>query len=89
MAAQWLAEAGRQARLPPDWREWHATMLTGNESSHALLMLEAMAFLELRRGDTPASLAILEQLKLLDPDDGIGSSVVTALAAGICIEPPI
>jgi hypothetical protein len=52
-------------------------------------MLKAMAFLELRRGNTPVSLTILEGLRLLDPSDGIGSCVVTALAAGIYMEPPI
>lgn len=44
------------------------------------------AFLKLRRGDTPASLAILERLQLPDRKDGIGSSVVKALAATIYIE---
>lgn len=83
MAELGMGEAARLGRLPSDWREWTPDMLSGREASFALLTLKAMAFLELRRGNTPASLAILERLRLLDPGDGIGSSVVAALAAGI------
>ena len=83
MAALGMSEAARLGKLPPDWREWTPGMLTGKEASFALLTLKAMAFLELRRGNTPASVAILERLQQLDPSDGVGSSVVAALAAGI------
>ena len=69
-----MREAAHLGKLPPDWRDWTLDMLNGKE---------ARPFIELRRGDTPASDEILEQLKLLDPSDGIGSSVVSALAAGI------
>jgi hypothetical protein len=43
----------------------------------------ALDMLALRRGNTPASVEILEQLRRLDPSDGIGGSEVAALAAGI------
>jgi hypothetical protein len=86
MAALGMGEAARLGQLPPDWRDWTLDMLSGREASFALLTLKAMAFIELRRGNTTASVAILEQLKRLDPSDGIGSSVVAALAAGIQLE---
>jgi hypothetical protein len=83
IAALGMREAARLGRLPPDWRDWTPDEMSGQAASFALLTLKAMAFLELRRGNTPASVDILEQLKQLDPSDGIGSSVVAALAAGI------
>ena len=83
MAALGMREAARLGQLPPDWRNWTLDMLNGKAASFALLTLKAMAFIELRRGNTPASVEILEQLRLLDPGDGVGSSVVAALAAGI------
>jgi hypothetical protein len=83
MAALGMREAARLGKLPPDWRDWSLDMLNGKAASFALLTLKAMAFIELRRGNTSASVEILDQLRLLDPSDGIGSSVVAALAAGI------
>jgi hypothetical protein len=83
IAALGMREAARLGQLPPDWRDWTLAMLAGKEASFALLTLKGMAFIELRRGNTAASVEILEQLRLLDPSDGIGSSVVAALAAGI------
>lgn len=83
MAALGMAEAARLGSLPPDWRAWTPDRLDGPTASFALLTLKAMAFLELRRGNTAASVEILDQLQRLDPSDGTGSSVVAALAAGI------
>ncbi|HSJ80955.1 MAG TPA: hypothetical protein VK910_07030 [Thiobacillus sp.] len=83
MAALGMREAARLGQLPPDWRDWTLDLLHGKEASFALLTLKAMAFLELRRGNTAAAVEILDQLRQLDPSDGIGSSVVAALAAGI------
>lgn len=83
MAALGMREAARLGQLPSDWRDWSLDMLAGKEASFALLTLKAMAFIELRRGNTTASVEILEQLRRLDPSDGIGSSVIAALAAGI------
>ena len=83
MAALGLAEAARLGNLPPDWRDWRLDMLNGKPASFALLTLKALAFLELRRGNTAASLEILAQLERLDPGDGTGSSVVAALAAAV------
>lgn len=83
MAALGMREAARLGNLPPNWRDWPLDMLSGQAGSFALLTLKAMAFIELRRGNTPASVEILDQLERLDPSDGIGSSVVASLAAGI------
>ncbi len=83
MAALGMREAARLGQLPPDWRDWTLDMLGGQAASFALLTLKAMAFIELRRGNTSASVEILDQLERLDPSDGIGSSVVASLAAGI------
>ena len=82
-AALGLREAARLGRLPSDWRDWIPDMMNGGASSFALLTLKSMAFIELRRGNAPAALEILEQLKRLDPSDGTGGSVVASLAAGI------
>lgn len=59
-----------------------AELLAGKDASFALLMLKALAFLELRRGNAPISVDILDKLLLLDPSDGAGASVVAALAGG-------
>ena len=83
MAELGRREAARIGHLPPDWRDWTPDMLTGPAASFALLTLKAMAFLELRRGDTAAALEILNQLERLDPADGTGGSVVAALAAAL------
>ncbi|MGO9446189.1 MAG: hypothetical protein ACLPXB_15645 [Thiobacillaceae bacterium] len=83
MAEQGLAEAARLGNFPPDWRAWTLELLVGNEACFALQTLKAMAFLELRRGNGDSSAGMLERLRLLDPSDGTGSSVVAALAEGI------
>lgn len=83
MAALGMGEAARLGGLPSDWRDWTPDRLHGPAASFALLTLKAMAFLELRRGNTAASVEILDRLQRLDPSDGTGSSVVAALAAGL------
>jgi hypothetical protein len=57
MAALGMREAARVGQLPPDWRDWTLDMLNGKTASFALLTLKAMAFLELRRGRNPRSIA--------------------------------
>ena len=41
--------------------------------------LKAVAFIELRRGNEVASRAALSYLQALDPEDGVGASVIAAL----------
>lgn len=69
----WLAEASRQAALPADWRTW------ARAPASALWPLKALAFIELRQGRADAAAAALEHLLRLDPEDGVGGSVVAAL----------
>lgn len=69
----WLAEASRQAALPADWRTWPSA------PASALWPLKALAFIELRQGRADAAAAALEHLLRLDPEDGVGGSVVAAL----------
>ncbi|WP_153144584.1 hypothetical protein [Dechloromonas sp. H13] len=69
----WLAEAARQAGISTDWRQWTAA------PGAALAALKAHAFIELRRGNVAAAANALEVLLRLDPEDGIGGSVVAAL----------
>jgi hypothetical protein len=83
MATQGMSVAARLASLPSDWQDWTPEMLAGKDASFALLTLKAMAFLDLRRSNAEASVALLEKLKLLDPSDGIGGSVVAALAESL------
>lgn len=85
-ATQGLAVAARQAGLSEDWQDWTSAMVSGSDfrlGSHLLLSLKAMAFIELRRGRNDEADRLLERLTRLDSSDGIGASVVAALAAGI------
>ncbi|GAB2181505.1 hypothetical protein DLREEDagrD3_17280 [Denitratisoma sp. agr-D3] len=77
-----LAEASRQCNLSADWQQWHPEHFTRrNESpwSHTLRALKALAFIELRRGGRALSIALVDKLRELDPEDGVGYSVVDSL----------
>lgn len=69
----WLAEAARQAGIPADWRGWEAA------PRPALAALKGYAFIQLRRGLQAEAAAALDVLLRLDPEDGVGGSVVAAL----------
>lgn len=80
-----LTEAAQQAGLPQDWRQWTPTMPGNMETGpgrFALYSLKILAFVELRRGHSLMAGELLAALQRLDPHDGIGGSVVAALAAG-------
>ncbi len=72
-ALDWLAEAARQAAISADWRTWTAAPRT------VLATLKAYAFIQLRRGNQTESAAAIDVLLRLDPEDGVGGSVVAAL----------
>ena len=72
-ALDWLAEAARQAAISADWRTWTAA------PRPVLAALKAYAFIQLRRGNRDDSAAALDVLLRLDPEDGVGASVVAAL----------
>jgi hypothetical protein len=69
----WLAEAARQAGISGDWQRWTAAPRT------VLAALKGYAFIQLRRGNQADSAAALDVLLRLDPEDGVGGSVVAAL----------
>lgn len=69
----WLAEAARQAALPPEWQLWR------HAPTSALAALKGLAFIELRRGHPEVASAAIGRVLQLDPHDGVGGSVVAAL----------
>ena len=79
-----LAEAAHQARVDQDWRKWtladvgSATQRTIPQR-FLLSFLKATAFIELRRDNTEVSRNIVTHLQRLDPEDGVGHSVIAAL----------
>lgn len=78
-----LREAARQGGLPTSPESWTRKRLAEanpDVASHALLALKALAFLELRQGNDYQADRHLAILRQLDPEDGSGVSVVSALA---------
>jgi hypothetical protein len=81
-----LQEAGRQGGLPADPEDWslEALRMVGTDvASNALLALKASSFIAFRRGDPETGELYLALLSELDPEDGSGVSVVSALAASV------
>lgn len=77
-----LAEASRQCGLAADWQQWqvqHFGQRLEAPWSHTLRALKAVAFIELRRGKRQPALALVDKLRELDPEDGVGYSVVDSL----------
>lgn len=83
-----LREAARQCGLPVSPETWTPGRLAGlraDSVSHVLLALKALAFLELRRGNDHVADRHLALLQRLDPEDGSGVSVVSALSASLAV----
>lgn len=84
VALDGLAEAAHQARVSQDWRHWTPEDI-GEDTLRTvpqrflLSFLKALSFIELRRGNPEASRHIVARLQVLDPDDGVGHSVISAL----------
>lgn len=81
-----LHEAGRQGGLPARPEDWNVTALQALDidvASNALLALKACSFIAFRRGDTQTGERWLAVLSALDPEDGSGVSVVSALAESL------
>ncbi len=81
-----LHEAGRQGGLPADPQDWtlEALSTVGEDvASNALLALKASSFIAFRRGDPRVGERYLAILSALDPEDGSGVSVVSALAESL------
>lgn len=82
-AARALAEAARRADLsgpPSRWTRADLARLDPLLASHLLLSLKALSFIALRNGDAAGAADTLDALRRLDPEDGSGGSVVSALA---------
>lgn len=71
-ARGWVA-AARQAGLPADWLLWQKA------PGSALAALKGLAFIELRLGRPERAEAAIRRVLALDPEDGVGGSVIAAL----------
>lgn len=81
-----LAEASRQAGLPPDWSQWtrQAIAHAARRPAHfALYTLKAMAFIHLKRNEPDDSRRCLEQLSALGEIDTVGGNVIAELARAV------
>lgn len=79
-----LVAAARQGGFSPDWAQLSPLSINWrlpDEPQHFYLFtLKALAFIRLRLGKRAESLALLDKLQELDPDDSVGSSVIRDLA---------
>lgn len=85
-AGRALAEAARRGGLPAapmDWTRQHLARVEPMLASQVLLALKALAFIGLRIGDEAEAVGYLDTLRRLDPEDGSGASVVSALAESV------
>lgn len=81
-ASKGLVAAAQAAGLPADWRLVQPGVSDFSVPGAArfwLFTLKAMAFISLRREDRDTAAALVAQLKLLDPEDHLGASVVARL----------
>jgi Tfp pilus assembly protein PilF len=72
-AQRWVSAAARQAGLPDNWQLWQAA------PGSALAALKGLAFIHLRSGQPAMAEAAISRVLALDPEDGVGGSVIAAL----------
>jgi hypothetical protein len=73
-AAQgWVAAAAKQAALPDNWLLWQSA------PGPALAALKGLAFIHLRNGQPAKAEAAIARVLAMDPEDGVGGSVIAAL----------
>lgn len=73
-AAQgWVAAAARQAGLTDNWLLWQTA------PGSALAALKGLAFIHLRNGQPAKAAAAIKRVLAMDPEDGVGGSVIAAL----------
>ena len=80
---QVLALSSAKEGFPQDWRELEAGSRWSNVTGAARLYLYSMkatGFVQLRKGNVDAAMAVLLKLQELDPMDQVGSSVVLDMA---------
>jgi hypothetical protein len=83
-----LEESAKQGGFPNDSQQLvqnlHEWNLVSNDNAlFYLYTMKALSFIKLRLGFTQDALLVLSHLKLLDPKDLCGASVIMDLAAGI------
>ncbi|MDD4915495.1 MAG: hypothetical protein PHW13_10740 [Methylococcales bacterium] len=83
-----LAAASSQGLFPDDYRQLAAEpekwdMYASDITLFYLYTLKALAFIKLRRQQVEESQTILDLLRVLDPEDRIGSSVIMQLAQAL------
>jgi tetratricopeptide (TPR) repeat protein len=79
-----LREAARQAGWAEDPAHWsRAPLAADGPTRFALFTLKALAFIHLKRGETPQAERVLERLADLDPEGRVGWRVIADLARGL------
>lgn len=81
-ASKGLNAAAQAARLASDWLKvlpGDADFSVPGPARFWLFTLKALAFIQLRRGERDTAAALVAQLRLLDPADHVGASVVETL----------
>lgn len=83
-----LEEAARQGGFPSDFRrlvresfKWN--LYANDIGLFYLYTLKALSFIKLRQNQMIEAQILLSQLKILDPDDISGASVIMDLASGL------
>lgn len=73
-AAQgWVAAAARQSGLSDNWLTWKEA------PGSALAALKGLAFIFLRGGQPAKAEAAIQRVLAMDPEDGVGASVIASL----------
>jgi len=84
VALMGLKTAAHQGGFPAEWSRLSPTTAKWGSTEGAqhfyLFTLKALAFIRLRMGKREESLALLDKLRELDPNDSVGSSVIRDLA---------
>jgi hypothetical protein len=84
VALMGLKTAAHQGGFPAEWSRLSPTTAkwgsTEGVQHFYLFTLKALAFIRLRMGKREESLALLDKLRELDPNDSVGSSVIRDLA---------
>ncbi len=84
-ALKGVSVAARQAGLKEAWREvasGDADFASPGPARFWLFSLKALAFIYLRSHRADASRELIEKLRELDPDQGLGGEVIAALLHG-------
>jgi len=72
-AQNWVAAAARQGGLAENWLLWQSA------PGSALAALKGLGFIHLRNGQIAKAEAAIARVLALDPEDGVGASVIAAL----------